>query len=316
MTVGLDGSGHVQHLGGTVELQQLRLGGKTSTETAVYELDGGVLRIHGNVTDFGSGRSTLKLRGGTLALGDIDNVTVDELVFDGKVDGQTLTWNKRGKTFHVKDTMKMGMSSSGKSATFTLRRGTLRVDGDVTDGPDAGGLYLWGGSANISGSITVDELRIGNSSAGSNHTFTFSNNVTAHSMIQVGGGRIGVYNQQGGRVETTHLQLAGSKQAGRGTYNLDGGVLAVNGNVVDGGAGSSVLNVNGGSLEMGGDGTLQVDTLNYYGGAMRNVATIDAQFNHHGGIYSPGNSAGSVEIDGGYTMQPQALLSKTILNAR
>ena len=257
LTVGLDGSGRVQHLDGTINTPLLRLGGDTASETASYELDGGILKVAGNITDIGAGVGTFRLAGGTLNKANLGNVTVDHFVFRGTDTGQTLLWNL-AQTLRAKESMTIG-DTSGRTATLQLRDGTLRVDGEILNGAGTSKLLLQGGNVNLSGSIAVDEFRVGNGANGSDFAMSFGNDVTAETVMQVGGGRNGTFTQTGGRVETAQLQLAGGTAGNEGAYNLDSGTLAVSGNITDGGAGTAILRLRGGTLETTGLGTVTVD---------------------------------------------------------
>jgi len=91
-----------------------------------------------------------------------------------------------------------------------------------------------------------------------------------------------------------------------GVLQLDGGTITVVGRI-DTQTGGTV-NVAGGTLEMTAPGTVACDSLNFSAGALVSVRTVDGNFGHLDGLFSPGDSVGALAITGDYDQSLDAAL--------
>jgi autotransporter-associated beta strand protein len=235
--------GTVNQSAGTINGIWLRMN-MSGNANSTYNLSGGsatFARINVNEAA-GSGVSTLNIQGGTL--------TVPQSSAGG---GQGALFIGGGV---------QGLSPIN-NANVNVSSGTLTVGGDTADnqsivvgtgGDTVAALNVSGGTVNVvnSGDMIVGDTSPGavNQTGGVVNLFT---GIGASSWLYVGGyvnpgtNAAGTYTLSGGtlsdpnRLEIAHL--AGSA----GTFELDGGGTATVG-LIQGGAGTSVFNFNGGTL--------------------------------------------------------------------
>lgn len=248
--------------------------------------------------------------GGTL---DIQaGATVSSL---GGVIGQLTDASSRvtvtgsGSTWAANSTLGVGWSSQGvlevlDGGTVTSAGGWVGLTGDgsaTVAGNDSTWIMLGGlavSASNNSSTLTVGaggevsnaEASVG-SSNGSNGvvTVTGSNAIWTSSEVILGGIGNGTLTiENGGLVNAGSNLLLGQSAGGSGTVNLTGGTLRLNNGIIEGGAGTS--------------------TFNFTGGTLANVASIRFDLDQQGGTLAPGNSPGTTEILGSYTLHSGAEL--------
>lgn len=120
--------------------------------------------------------------------------------------------------------------------------------------------------------------------------FEFDNGSVSAATIKLGvavdgstgtGTNTGTFNIKGGTLTTGTVTLGTvgtSTQKAVGVFNITGGAVTMTGDIIDAG-GTSTLNLNGGSLDMGGhnigSATQSVDTVTLASGTLQNVAEIN-----------------------------------------
>lgn len=226
------GKGTYSQSGGTLDVGgNLNLGAHSGRAT--YNLSGGTLHVSGNIAfDESSGASTFILDGGWLSV-DGDMTFHDLHVgYDNVV---TFT-HPQGKDIHVRGDLHLG-TNAGSSGTYILKGyRALSVSGSIIDGDGTGRLILDGGTLNVGGNITVDELSLG-------HTLEYTPRTVSYTQTE--GKNITVNNDL---ILGTDGYVGGSHTYVSGVYTLQGGVLHVGGNIVGSKYGS--LYVDGGQLSV------------------------------------------------------------------
>jgi hypothetical protein len=195
---------------------------------------------HLSIADGGPGSGTYDLQGGTLS-----------------INGGYLTVGMRGPGFvNVSGTAAMTVNTSfnigsshvvpgGGNGLVTQTGGTVTANNGINLGSRSGttGTYRLGGAGSIL-AINNASLRIGTGT-----------------IVSTDGGT-GIFEQNGGTVNANAgIKLADLVSTSSAAYHLNAGTLNVTGNISDG-PGSSVLNLNGGTLNLlSPAATVAVDTL-------------------------------------------------------
>jgi fibronectin-binding autotransporter adhesin len=308
--IGDGGLGSTVQTGGTFTVTThlyLGLGGAQGT----YRLKGGSLNVGSSIYG-GTGTGTLILDGGTLTVGG-SFLNVTNLIL-GDETGRTGSYTlASGKTMNTADqylgvsgtgnftqsggtanvgNLRFGTQASGVG-TYLLSGGTLNVTGQVLDGPGTGTLQIDGsGTFNPSGSVTVDNLKVGIASAGSHtqsgQTYTVGTLTLGAGSYTLAGGTLNA----GGVANTT----------GTGTLNIDGGVFSPTGAVnVDNlgvGIASAGSHTQSGQTYTVGTLTLGNATYRITGGTLNTGSvsnpTGTGTLNIDGGTFSP---TGAVNVD-------------------
>ncbi|MCX6877683.1 MAG: hypothetical protein NTW21_28315 [Verrucomicrobia bacterium] len=313
------GAGYGTQTGGTVQVGQAayigdggtgvatQTGGNFNTTThlylglngaqGTYRLKGGTLSVGSNIFG-GTGTGTLVLDGGTLSLsGTIFNVT-NLVVGDEQAGSWTLGAGKTltvashvvGKNYNGSFTQSGGINNAGTltlgqtsgSGTYLLTGGSLNVSGQVLDGTGTGTLQIDGGTFAPSGSVTVDNLKVGITAAGSHTQAAGSYSI---STLTLGNG---TYRLAGGSLAAGGV----SNTAGTGTLNLDGGTFSPSGTV-------TVDNLGVGIASAGSHGqtgqTYSVGTLTLGNGTY----TLTGGSLAVSGEVLNGTGTGTLQIDGG-----------------
>jgi len=285
-------SGRLVLDGGTMNVQNIFFPGAGGTGTGTVVLDGGTLNNTGSTfrtTNLNLGERTGRTGNYTLVTGKTLTATDLRLGMQG-----TGNFTQSGGTANVTN-LRFGTEAAG-SGSYLLNGGTLNVGGQVFDGPGAGTIQIDGGTFNPSGSVAVDNLKVGITAAGS-HTQVAGRNYTVgmltlgNATYRLGGGTLsadgvanttgtGTLNIDGGtfspsgnvdvdnlgvgilsagsHTQAAHLYQVGTLALGSGSYLLSGGTLQVGGNVVNG-SGTGMLALNGGSFSV--TGSVDVDQL-------------------------------------------------------
>ncbi|MDP6633993.1 MAG: PEP-CTERM sorting domain-containing protein [Phycisphaerae bacterium] len=303
-----------------------------------YTLAGGVLSVLGDITD-GEGSSTFNAEGGALNVSG--SITVDNFnVGDGVTGSHTISSGSiLAKNENVGKDGAGTLTHEGgvNEVTGTLRVGTadgvgqyvLRGTGVLTpDTVDVGSVGIGAtgsGTFTHSGGTNSARLLYLGKDAGSDGVYDLSGTGSLSAASEyVGLNGEGVFNQTGGdNTVSGRLTLAFSSGSS-GAYTLSSGTLDVGASIV-GGDGASRLNVDGGTLLVGG-ASVSVNTFGVgvepgsnhdytYNGASYSLSadTIVAgdsgagTFSHTGDTLSiadlsigvNGGAAGTVTIDGG-----------------
>jgi fibronectin-binding autotransporter adhesin len=242
----------VQQTGGTINVAgDVSLGTGNTKSNATYSMGGGALhakQIHVGQGGIGAFNTT----GGT--------VTAAEAFMVSQVDGP-----------------RVGVGSG------TQTGGVISADGWISIGTDAGtnGTYtLSGGSLNTLGDIPENRPGDFNVSdnAGSTGTLNLSGTGIAQGVtVYVGknANTNGTVNQTGGtmRVGAGNLRIAVNDPTARGAYNLQGGVLDLQGHDIVVGPGTAAFTMTGGEI--------------------RNAGVVNLALNQQGGKLAPGDGAGN-----------------------
>ena len=174
----------------------------------------------------------------------------------------------------------------GRGGTYRLNGGTLNVAGEVRErisAVDPAHLYIDGGTLNVAGDITVQSFRTGDAAGKTgSYTLTAGKKLTNTGTFFVGQAGTGTFDLQGGTVAITNGARIGDAGNGTGTLNITGGTMNVNGGDLifgnNGGKGGSVL-LDSGTLKVTGDIITKpsaTSTLTYDGGTL-SVSTGNIQ---------------------------------------
>jgi hypothetical protein len=249
--VGKNTTGTFTQSGGTNNATALTFG-QNAGGNGTYQLNGGALNV-GSVTT-GAGAGTLVLNGGTFTTSgsvSVTNLTV----------GQTTTvdYTQPGRTFTVGSALTLGYGS------YKVPTGATLSVASVANGTGTGTLTLDGGSFTTAGSVSVDNLKVGESTAvsytqaaqafsvadvltigsGSSHT------VPAGGSLSVGGA---VYNRGSLAANGGSVTLSGTIKQGlaeTGDFSAASGSLGVGG-TIETGSRTSFTAISGGTITLPG----------------------------------------------------------------
>lgn len=316
MTIGADNATGVYNLSGSAVLTS---GGSTpafvyigfnqlSTDTS--GTTSGTLNITGSNTFTLGLASELRIGAADNRSGDGDSAQyggTGEIVQSGS--GSVVTFNEGngggGAGVWLGDVLTNTPGSiSGATGTYELEAGTLDIESgafSVGESEGASGYLNQTGGTLTTGDTS--NVLIGDSGTGyynmSGGTATFQNGLSVGNNA----GSQGIVNQTGGAVSFT----GGSLNLNQTTsvYNLYGGTLAVGGSGV---TGAGQLNVSSGSLNTGtGTATGTGGTLT--GNGSVNATTVVS----NNGMIAPGSTAASVHTPGALTFSNLSLNSGSIL---
>jgi T5SS/PEP-CTERM-associated repeat protein len=257
--LGFRGAGEFTQTGGSVVTTSINVAAAAGSE-GWYSLSGGTVSADREVVGIG-GTGVMNHSGGTntttsrLIIGDwnwngssfdpgngfysLSGTGVLSVGSEYIGYGGSGAFVQSGGTNTVAGDLYMGFRSGG-TGIYTLSGGSLNVGGDILNQDGTGTLILDGGTLNMSGggSIDVDHLKIGISAPSS--------------FVQ----------------SVEEITVAQDMTLGNTMYALSGGVLDVGGDIVNAG-GVSKLQIHGGTLDMSGGGTIDVDHLRVglFGGA-------------------------------------------------
>ncbi|WEK49028.1 MAG: autotransporter outer membrane beta-barrel domain-containing protein [Candidatus Kaistia colombiensis] len=290
-----------------------------------------------NITDGGEMSTSLFGLGGlgsnSLALGGTGTVTISG---DGSSWSNSSIYRNFNGTVNVLDggLLETGSLHIAVSSNTSTVNAKVLVSGEgtrlTTSGTGANAFQIGGGVASTSnsGALTIAEGGEVSAAEGSG-TINVANTATSTGIINIGGGS--------GEAATASGTLnAGSIVFGAGTsilnfnhtdaaYGFDVAITsgAGTGTINQIGSGKTVLtanqaaftgksNVLAGILEV--NGTLG-GTVDVFGGRLQGTGTVGATRNVTGGTVAPGNSIGTLTVNGNYTSDGGALEIEAILGA-
>jgi hypothetical protein len=276
--IGYSGIGVFTQTGGTHTVNgDLILGGYRSFDFGVFG-DGTYNLSAGNLTagyeiigDFGTGTFTQSSGSHTVAnnlyLGNTSlgngtyNLSAGSLSASSETIGYSGTgsFTQTGGT-HTVSSITLGLNT-GSNGTYNLDGGMLNV-GNILNGSGTDTFNLDGGTLNLTGSVIgVDTFRVGNASGSNGNFILGGGKALAVSSEFIGVSGTGSLTQTGGMHTVAGSLNMGTNGGSSGTYNLNGGTLNVGGNIVNG-AGTSTFNLDGGTLSVGGgNGSINVDNF-------------------------------------------------------
>ncbi|MGP8049533.1 MAG: autotransporter domain-containing protein [Desulfobaccales bacterium] len=289
--IGEGGSGAFTQTGGTHTVTSLTLG-DSSGASGTYNLSGsGSLAVSGNETigNYGSGAFTQS--GGTntlinqdLELGLYSGSAGTYWLSGGSLSAQNEwiglsgsgSFSQSGGTNSVGSNLFVG--TQGGTGSYNLSGGTLSVAGGeyLGDGGGSGSFTQSGGSHTVSG-----DFYLGNN-AGASGTYNLSGGSLSANDEYLGNGGTAVFIQSGGTNTVVGLLDVGA--SGSGTYWLQAGSVT-----------APTFNVLAVGL-LTGSGTIQGNVTNW-------------------GTVSPGNSPGTLTINGNYTQTASGTLVEQIASA-
>ena len=232
-----------------------------------FNLSGGVVTVDtdlGTNIGFMGGTGTFHQTGGSFT-------SSNNHVFIGNGEGSTGTFMHSGGDF-VGDNGGIHVGYDGGSGTFIHSGGSMQANGLFVGGEGAG-------LANISGgTLECDAIFV----AGYEDTdgvINHSGGTTTADMMTVGLDEFskGVVNVTGGNLQINEIGLVIGGLGGVGEFNLFGGVVTVNGDIlgtviggdilenVVGGEGVGTLNIHGGSLNAGDISGNALSSMNVFG---------------------------------------------------
>lgn len=221
--------------------------GYSSLGTSVYTQSGGSnIVANGSLyVGYGSGSD------GTYNLSNIGSLWDNSTEYIGY--SGTGTFTQSGGTNHTQSALSLGINS-GSNGTYNLIAGNLS-NAWVELGNDGIGTFTQNG-----GSHTTNDIYIGNGTGSGTYNL-INGNLSGGLGEYVGNASNGTFTQSGG-TNAVYALVLGRLSGSNGTYNLDGGILTVNGGNIQNGAGTSTLNISNGTLTVGGgNGSISVGNL-------------------------------------------------------
>ncbi|MGE0384984.1 MAG: beta strand repeat-containing protein [Gammaproteobacteria bacterium] len=289
--LGLDGTGTYTQDGGIHTVTNLGLG-QNATGAGTYNLNAGTLTVNGNIAG-GDGAADFNYSGGMLTvngnISDLDSFTVGPAVAYSLSGGHGLTAIAEfvaGNFTHFGGTNTVG-GSNAATGIFVSGNGGYELSGsgvlNVVDYgsfvlSDSAGVTHNGGASTINNTLFMGAGTVYNLNAGSL--------TTGASSVGSGGGGAALFTQWGGShlieqhmipvlpghpdyippgfpgypvLTPSDANLTLGASGANGSYELRGGTLTVNGNIVNG-SGTGSMNIMGGTLVV--DGTIDVDSFN------------------------------------------------------
>jgi fibronectin-binding autotransporter adhesin len=273
--------GSIIHTGGTNTTGDLVLG-YIQQGVGTYELSNdGSLKLSYGLTIGLGGQGTFTQSGGTVWVGDIrynredpGGISPTGMTVVGDLKGSVGTYTLSGGLHHFGDEMVVG-SNSGSTGTYNIS-GTGQLQGHAIYVGENGNGYV-----NQSGQDTSvrlgDLLVLGNKVTGYGEYTLGSGTLRVQDVIVVGSHGKGVFNQTGGTVTADQVVVA-SSTGSTGVYNIQAGTLTAN---------SVTVNA---------------------GGLLKGSGTIYAPINVTGGTVAPGNSPGTLTVNGNYSQDENSTL--------
>jgi T5SS/PEP-CTERM-associated repeat protein/autotransporter-associated beta strand protein len=313
-------------------LQTIELGVGFGSSGATFNTAAGDL----SVTRAISGAGTLNKTGtGTLFLSGSSSKSVGNLILSAGTINLNSGLLQVGGTLSVATTGQATLnitnggtatSARGYVGSVTGLWGTVTVDGVGSTWASGSALYVGSsgsGTLNISngGSVSNDDCEVGTYAASSAGTVTLDDagsKWTNSGDLYVGVYGTGIVTQTGGtNTVGNHLYL-GHHSTGNGTYNLNGGVLALSS--LSKGAGTGTFNFGGGTLKAGGTLSTSLPMTLTGTGGYANVdsagypVTLSGNLSGAGGLNKLGlgtvNLTGTNNYGGSTTIYAGALQAK------
>ena len=212
----------------------------SSSYTGITEVTGGLLAIGTGGSLTGAGNISVDT-GGTLAISGMGSLSVGQATIGqsgvGAVTQSGGTFSTNGSSLHLG-------RDAGSSGTYTLASGSLSTSTVYVGNKGAGNFIQTGGTFTTNGK----DLFIGYFNQTSNTYKLTGGSLTTGSTVVSFDKNTSVFTQGGASTHTTDtLTLGDWALVANGTYNLDGGTLAVG--VVKRGVGTGFFNFNGGTIQ-------------------------------------------------------------------
>ena len=236
------------------------------TGTGKYEMSGGTLTVNAARFNVGEGGTAVfNFTGGTITKNGGGDFAVP--------DGGTGVMNQTNGTLNIASGEFWVGQGTGANGTYNLSgNGSVTVNSWIAVGRGGGtGTLNLSNNASITKTGTGTSFIVGAAGTGTlNQTGGAATNLSSDTWLGENG--TGVWNMSAGSDTLGFFQL-GRNGGSSGTFNLNGGTLAVN--QIAGGAGTGILNFNGGTLQA------RVATASFMSGVAGNLqaggATIDSQ---------------------------------------
>jgi hypothetical protein len=302
LNIGHDGVGIFTQNGGTNTVGWNLVLGNNATGNGTYVLENGTLEVSGSFRG-GEGTSTF--------------------IIDGQprngITGYSLTYPDETLSL----TNFIVGSASGKTGLFTLPAGKNLSTNWIDVGSGGTGTFNQTGGTTMVNNVLV----IGrNTGALGTYTLSGDNAVTLRTgQTHIGAFGTGILTQSGG-THTTGTLVLGYNTGGTGTYEMTDGTLTAADRVVIGMDGTGTFTQTGGTVttgsmviaqNSGGSGLYDFRSGNIYanyidvnrGGTLRGAGNIYGNVHVNGGIVAPGNSPGTLNINGVYIQDEFSTLS-------
>lgn len=186
---------------------------------------------------------------GTLDIQAGSALTVGANAYIGNSGAGTV--NQAGGTNTIGGTMYIG-ANAGSSGVYNLNGGILSIGADISNGAGTGTLNIDGGTLTLSGNtIDVDNLNLGNAAG---RTGTFTLNTGKYLTVgteTIGRSGQGTFTQAGGTATISGALYMGTNAGSTGIYDVNGGRVNINGNIIDG-SGHSEVDISAGTVNFNG----------------------------------------------------------------
>jgi hypothetical protein len=338
MRVGRNTTGSFVQNGGTVDVDQNMYVGTNAGSNGEYELNNGNLQVQGTLSIGYAGSGAFIHDGGevdavTVIIGDLEgssghyalnsNSAVDVPTLDVGNAGTGRFEQHNGDVYVSASHIRIGRYATG-NGTYEIDGGRLRTasglslyvgfdglgtfvqNGGVVEGANTlqlavqtgseGHYVASGGTATFGGTILVGRHGVAQMDVSNNAT------VSGPDLVLARDGGSGEMRQSGGLVNITagvYLTFSANAVA---NYFLTGGELRIGNHLDVGIAGEGHFHLQGGELDVSNGAInlgLNGDTFQFTGGTLH-VGTYNGNLVNNGGVLSPGNSAGSTQINGDY----------------
>ncbi|HQL75389.1 MAG TPA: autotransporter-associated beta strand repeat-containing protein [Phycisphaerae bacterium] len=277
LTLGQDsGTGELNQTGGAVNLANSHLYlGYGAAATGTYNLSNGTLTINGDIrTDSGTG------------------------LFNQTGGSTTANW------------IRMGING-GSDGEFRVSNGTVQINNEARIGENGTGVLRLSGTAQLTDN---GSLMIGYGGSGQGTAYMSDSAVLTVNggVMRVGDAGAGTLNMTGGTINTANWFVIGQGGSQTSTVNMSGGTLNVNTN--GGGerlqisvwdtargvmnvSGTAQVNVNGSSIQVGGDHAGASGTLTLADSAVVNTPQLTVGWQGSGAVTQDG---GTMNINGSH----------------
>lgn len=267
LNVGSYGTGTFKQTGGSNDTELLVIGANYDSSTLVK----------------GSGEYHLSGSGSTLSV--TGNTTIGQ-------DGTGFFYQSSG-THTVGDILFIGSNATGVG-TYTMTGGDLSADRLGVGRYGSGTFHHSGGNVNVANEFAVTTRGSGSGT----YNLGGTGSLAAY-LENIGKSGTGTFNQTGGTNTVTTDLIVGNADTngiGSGTYNQFSGINTVSGNlIIANNGGTGTYNFSGGSLSA-------ANIIVNKGGLFKGIGAVTAgSFIVNGGTVAPGNSPGTLTINGNYT---------------
>ena len=315
--VGTGGTGSFTLNSGTfTQLTSNLVVAQDGAATGTVTVDGGTLNItNGSGSDqdlnFNSGLAIFNHNGGNVVVErDVQMAAANHVNSDA-----TYTMDAGTGSLSIGRHLLVGRDRVGE---FNYESGTFSIGGTIYVGGNTSGTAT--ASANSNGTITIDPL--GTDPTGGTLTFTTGQfEVGRHNVgivnqdggtVNVSSGNLvlgqlansnGTYNMNAGVLNVTNgLNM----NAGTAMFKQTGGTVKIGGNInFASGSNPSTYNLLGGVLDLEGgiiDKRTGPASFLFNGGRLEDVGVFDMDLDQDGGTLAPGGSAGTMQINGNYDL--------------